>query len=1278
MREGGDDVVLTENELDVWVRGNSSVAQGTIVETIWRLIAASSPNPIDRRFPLGDSVGQHGPDGELDVEVAYEPFVPLGRSFWEIGTGVDAGRKATSDFRDLTTATPEAVRKQATFVFVTPLSGHRDWEHTWKEDAKATWIEEHRTSGEWKDVRVIDGTKLIDWLRAFPSVELWLASHTLGLPPQQVETPEQRWAVLRSIGDPPPLIAELFLANREPAGERLLDILKGNAVHLRLSTNFPDQIGDFVAALISSLDDEARAEAAGRCLIVSTAAAWDALTSLQVPHILVAEPTLDLDGLPGVRLIQRARSARHAVVFGGAPGGVPEALTVSLNSPKAEHVKDALGKAGYPEERARTLSQRSAGNLGSLLRMLQGLSLLPEWADSSAAADLTIAEILGSWDESSPGDVEVVEGIAGNSYGAWIERIRASMIQSGAPLTSADSTWKFSLRFEAWYALGGRVYDEHLDRLLRHVTTALVERDPTLDLEAHERLIAPIRGTTQRHSHALRTGLSETLALLGSHPEAITSASAGRAELTAIVAVRRALAEDDWHLWASLDRLLPLLAEAAPTEVLDAMERGLTEPHRTFEALFAQEASGFLGRTHMSGTLWALETLAWSPDYLSRAALVLADLASRDPGGNWANRPINSLITIFLPWLPQTMADLARRRAAIGAVVREYPEVAWKLLVGLLPRSQSVSSGSRRPTFRRWISEDWAQGVTHAEYWEQVSVYYDLAFDAAHTSGLRMAELTNHVEDLPEDARERLIAHLESLPESGIQEAELLPTWRALMDVISRHRTFADAKWAMPSALVDRLETIAAALTPASDAVRFQRLFGERDIELYEGGGSFEEKREDLERRRAVAVASLAGSGGPTAIIDFAVSVESPWRVGFIYGRQGDQQSDSAIFPQLMGAGTTPTGQFAGGYVRGRFFSGGWSWVDEVGATAWEPHDRAAFLTLVPFDSSAWERADAWLGEQAELYWRSTPASPFESKADLTPAVERLLEFGRPFAAIGALYKDIHETKTVRTTLAMRALQAALSSNEPATSMSQFELLELIKAVQKDELASEEDLMQLEWGYLPLLDSHSGARPLTLERRLASDPEFFSYVIALVFKATAGDGQESLEGTPPESPAKEMAENGYRLLSEWSWPPGTDGHGGLDRTALQNWLSSVRAQTSLTGRREIAMEMVGRVLFHVPPDPDGLWLHRAAAEELDERDETDMRNGFRTEIFNSRGVHFVDPTGAPERELAGTYSQKADQLDAAGYTRLATAMRALAREYEREADRVVQRAGADD
>lgn len=67
----------------------------------------------------------------------------------------------------------------------------------------------------------------------------------------------------------------------------------------------------------------------------------------------------------------------------------PDPANAPLLAPRSHQLKDALEIAGYAEERARALAQKSGGNLGSLLRCLQNLSLIPEWAQGSATAELT-------------------------------------------------------------------------------------------------------------------------------------------------------------------------------------------------------------------------------------------------------------------------------------------------------------------------------------------------------------------------------------------------------------------------------------------------------------------------------------------------------------------------------------------------------------------------------------------------------------------------------------------------------------------------------------------------------------------------------------------------------------------------------------------------------------------------------------------------------------------------------------------------------------------------
>jgi hypothetical protein len=154
---------------------------------------------------------------------------------------------------------------------------------------------------------------------------------------------------------------------------------------------------------------------------------------------------------------------------------------------------------------------------------------------------------------------------------------------------------------------------------------------------------------------------------------------------------------------------------------------------------------------------------------------------------------------------------------------------------------------------------------------------------------------------------------------------------------------------------------------------------------------------------------------------------------------------------------------------------------------------------------------------------------------------------------------------------------------------------------------------------------------------------------------------------------KNLATNAYRLLREWCIPPGLGEDRAYDSNALKGWLDVVNKECTETGHLEIAMTMVGHVLIHVHADPDGLWIHHSAAEVLNAKDAQDMRDGFQTELYKSRGVHYVDPTGKPERELAARYRTQAEAVENAGYHRLATTLRELAVSYEREAERVSSR-----
>ena len=176
-------------------------------------------------------------------------------------------------------------------------------------------------------------------------------------------------------------------------------------------------------------------------------------------------------------------------------------------------------------------------------------------------------------------------------------------------------------------------------------------------------------------------------------------------------------AASDWRLWASLAPHLPLLAEAAPRQFLDAVETGLGERAPVLE-LFKQEGDNLFDCCPHTGLLWALEGLAWSPDYLPRVTSVLTELARLDPGGRMANRPRESLRRIFLIWYPQNMLPWKEQLLVLGSLIRRDSEAGWSIVADLLPRSMDNSLALHKPKFRTWAPAEDPQ-LTRGEIWDR-------------------------------------------------------------------------------------------------------------------------------------------------------------------------------------------------------------------------------------------------------------------------------------------------------------------------------------------------------------------------------------------------------------------------------------------------------------------------------------------------------------------------------------------------------------------------------
>lgn len=894
-----------------------------------------------------------------------------------------------------------------------------------------------------------------------------------------------------------------------------------------------------------------------------------------------------------------------------------------------------------------------------------------DWNQHVSAQKLAVANLIGSWSESHEADIAVVTQIIGEDYRNWIADLRETLQVHDSPLSYKNGLWRFKDRLKSWQEFGSRLFDDHLDTFKAVALEVLRIDDPSFELPCEERYAAAIHGKVLPHSGNLREGLAEALALFGSRAASLTNCTAGKAVAIAVLSLRELFEESDWIRWGSLNSLLPTLSEAKPDEFLLAVENAIAATPSPFDKLFEQEDRGVFGRNYITGLLWALEGIAWEENYLSRTTVALAEIASHDPGGNWANRPGNSLTDIFLPWMPHTLASVEKRQAALKTICAEQPEVAWKLLESLLPSQHSTTSGTHKPRWRETIPEDWEKGVTNGEYWEQSRFCAELIVEQAGFDVFKLASLASKYDHLPPPASEVLKNKLLSENCLKLPEQERLPIWVALCKLIARHRRFPEAEWSLKDDSLLPMEEIASRLAPKSPSLLNKRLFSDADAYLYEGSGDWRDEQEKLFQIRKAAIGDILDEGGIHLVLEFASTVSNAHLVGEVLADFNHPEFDAVLLPALLNKADQKFWSFVAAYAWRRRLMGNWQWFDDINKAGWTPKQIALLLCALPFEKNAWDRAAQLLGKNEDEYWNNTFANTYQTEDDTEYALKKLLEFGRPNTVIEGLTRDLYKKKDINPELACDALLALVQTEEPTGRIDSYHITEIIKALQENASTDQDKLFHVEWAYVSLLDRHSEGSPITLENRLASDPGFFCELIQLIYRAEGAEPEEE-----PSHQHRNIATNAYRLLSIWKVVPGTRAGGEFEPDAFTEWLSTMEEIVKASGHYDVAMIQLGDVLVNAPEGTDGLWIHPVIAEAMNSRERSSLRDGYSTGIYNSRGVRTVDPEAKPERALAEKYRQRADQVENAGYQRLATTLRGIADGYDRDAERIISRNGA--
>ncbi len=1238
-------------DLDSWAKRLDS--PGYLPQVVRRLVIGTVGRVERIDFRAGEGIHIGGWDGTVAVKEG-NAVVPDGISAWELSNNSKSNTKATSDFEKRLKNPLGIDPSKSTFIFLTA----RRWA------GKNDWVAEKKMVAAWKDVRAYDADDLESWLEAAPAVHIWL-SILLGKQPEGAEDLDTFWTYWSGFTHPNTSIP-LILSGRSEVADKITAWLRDSFFTLVLRGESKDESLGVFAAAVQNLSSEERDIYLSRAVIVRSLSAWQLLAGSATPLIMVA-----LFEVGAAIAMAKQKGHRVVIPLGSADNETPNTIPIPRLS--REEARKALEESGAPERDSRELAGLAHRSFATFRRKV---ALSPEvqqplWARAENARHLLPALLAGAWNNKLEGDCRALAQLAHKTYHELSEILVRWSNEDDPPFRFLGDTWYIVSKEDSWSLLGRYLTQSDLELFERVVLDVLGNYEPRYDLPEGQRWMANVLGHASPYSGSIREGLADTLACMGVRGSPIQVSTGVSACDYSVRIVRQLLerADSDWRIWASLAPLLPLIAEAAPDIFLQAMERGLLGDRPILLSLFTdKEESGFGSSSPHTGLLWALETLAWSPEHLGRVALILATLTKLDPGGKLANRPERSLHNIFLFWRPQTSADLEKRLRILRTIYEREPCIAARIIRGLLPDVSGIAEETATPRWRDWPVNA-QMHIMQAEYYRALREALTIMIESVDVSGTGWTQLIEALSSIPSDLRTAIIDRLVRIDIERLSLENRRAIWNTIRVLISRHKSFPDEGWALPPTQISQLETLYGQLEPPDLLNKFIWLFSPRP-ELPEGHiNDFKAYGQAITTRRLDAVRSVLRQIGFHGLLDLARVVESPYELGATIGRSElCVEYEDSMLDRYLVSGDDPRAIFARGLLIGRLQSKGQSWGESklfgIAAT-WAPAQKAKFLTCMPADKRTWEHAETMGKETEEEYWRTVAPYWIDDKDDVELAARKLIEHARPYTAIDLLAMNAKAMKGVSPEIIVKSLELALTippESDPAPGIFPYNVSELLEVLGATTGIDEDRIAMLEWSYLPLLSGPLKA-PKFLHEKLAKDPRFFADIVSFIFRAKGDE--------PRDLTAEEVtkARHGFELLRSWRTIPGTIEGGDIDSGGLIGWIQTAREH--LTGMRliEVGDEMIGQVLSGSPSGSGDSWPHPAVCEVIERVASTELERGFELGIYNARGITSRGATegGIQERQLQDRYNKLAIAA-ADHWPRTAAILRRIADSYGRESN----------
>lgn len=976
-------------------------------------------------------------------------------------------------------------------------------------------------------------------------------------------------------------------------------------------------------------------------------------------------------------IINQAATQKHIVLVPlGADSSNNWGNRIVLPPINRDTFVEALKKSGFSKEAAERHSKESARNITVLRRQLEFVRNIPEWAKKENVREIIPALLAGRWDENAEKDRILVAKLARMSYEEYSEKLVKWQYSPDPPFVKIGSNWRLTSPLDAWANASQFILKKDFELLHTSFLEVLGEVNPNLGKDTTAIISDFVAKRTFEHcSEWLREGITQSLILTSVFGTKLKFDLPINAHAWVDRIIAELLNNSNPDFWKSIEYRLPLIAEASPSEFIKALRNDNTP----IDTLFDKKESLFMSSNYHTGLLWALEGIAWDPEYLLDASKILMDLVKYEEQITIVNKPINSLTEIFKPWHFQTFAKLEERIGVLSQLAGKNPQVAWVLLCRLLPDF----SGVGHPTHKmRWRLKDHflPEGVMYREIWDTHSSIVNLLLSIFDDSEEKLAQLIQESIHLNPNERLKIIEFAEKFKDKIVQKEYLV--WHSLRKIIYHHRSHPDTDWALPETELQRFEALYHSLEPKDSIQKNIWLFNENWPQFLEGykheRGSHNEQHALIASRRAEVLDEMYKAYGIEKIKEIGLTVKEPWAYGetlaMILEKEEDIISLSGFLNQADAAERIMMGfAFRKSVLKGNEWV--YSLFETLRKKGFDGTSLAKLLTPINQDKNLWTFVDSTSAETIKYYWNKIYPHFFSvSLEEKIQGITKLIEHKRYLSALSVA---AHFARELPSDVLVEILLNAASkkSEEENVRFDGYNVYQLLEVIDERNDVDIKILIRLEWLYLNVLTSYGTNRtPKLLHEELSKSPDFFMEVVKWVY--TRKDKAEEQKDDLSQDQIETRAKQAYDLIHSWTKIPGMKDK-EIDGVFLKDWVNKVRELAASSDRTEVVDMLIGQVLAKYPEEKDKVWPPDIICEVIESINTRSLKNNFSAAIFNKYGSSSRGPFdgGDRERNLSAYFSGLAKERKA--YPNVSAILTDLSKEYLETAKQEDDRAERD-